>query len=153
MAVRGTQNVARDAWEVFMQLSQVHAFCMQHTLQKYGLYEGQPAFLFQIRDLGKPSQNELAQTLGISKSSAGVSLRRLEKNGFVKREQDPADSRCNRISLTKKGQEFTRWCEMDVDMIANNLLEEFEGEEREQALRTLNRMLKGLNAMRERIKS
>ncbi len=38
-------------------------------------------------------------------------------------------------------------------MIANNLFEDFEGEEREQVLRILSRMFKGLNAMRERIKS
>ncbi len=136
-----------------MQLCQAHTFCMQHTLQKYGLYEGQPAFLFQIRDMGNPSQNELAQALRVSKASAGVSLRRLEKSGFVKREQDKADSRCNRISLTKKGQEFARWCEMDVDMIANNMLEDFDGDERELAFRVLTRMLKGLDAMRTRIKT
>ncbi len=153
MAVKEHQNIARDTWNIFMQLCQTHTFCMQHTLKKYGLYEGQPAFLFRIRDMGKPSQIELAQSLGVSKSSVGVSLRRLEKSGFVKREQDPADSRSNRVSLTKKGQEFAHWCEMDVDMIANNLLEDFEGEEREAALRTLKRLLKGLEAMRTRIKS
>lgn len=153
MNAREQEHITRDAWEAFMQLIQVHGFCMQHTLKKYGLYEGQPAFLFQIRDMGAPSQNELAKALGVSKSSAGVTLRRLEKSGFVKREQDRLDSRCNRVALTKKGQEITRWCEMDVDMVANNMLEDFSADEREAALKVIKRMYKGLDAMRMRIKS
>jgi len=147
------EGVTRETWKAFMQLIQVHAFCMQHTLHKYNLYEGQPQYLFQIREMGRPTQNELAAALGVSKSSAGVSLRRLEKGGFVKREEDCADSRCNRVSLTKKGAEFAHWCDMDVDMIAGNMLEDFTAEEREQALHMLNRMYKGLDNMRARIKS
>lgn len=152
-SVKEQQNIMREAWEQFMLLNQVHGFCMQHTLKKYGLYEGQPVYLFQIRDMGRPSQNELAKALGVSKSSAGVTLRRLEKSGFIKREQDLADSRCNRVALTKKGQEIARWCEMDVDMIANNMLEDFTAEERELALKVIKRMYKGLDSMRTRIKS
>lgn len=147
------QATARRVLDAYMQLNQTYTFCMQHTLQKYGLYEGQPAVLFKIKELGYPNQNELAAALGVSKSSAGVSLRRLEKGGFIRREQDKADSRCNRISLTKKGEEFAHWCEMDMDMMANNLLEMFDGDERERVLETLRRMNQGLSNMKARIKS
>lgn len=145
-------NIARDVLDTYMKLTQVFGFCMKHTLQKYGLYEGQPAILFMLKELERPTQIELADALGISKASVGVSLRRMEKAGFVRRRQDKGDSRCNRISLTEKGEEFVRWCEMDMDMIANNMLEDFEGDEREAALQTLQRLYKGLDFMRMRIK-
>lgn len=147
------QNNARKVLDTYMLLNQTFGFCMQHTLQKYGLYEGQPALLFKIRELRFPNQNEIALELGVSKSSVGVSLRRLEKGGFIKREQDKVDSRCNRIMLTKKGEEFAHWCEVDMDMIANNLLEMFDVEERERVLEMLLRMNQGLQNMRLRIKA
>lgn len=153
MEIMQYKQTTRKALDIYMQLNQTYAFCMQHTLQKYGLYEGQPALLFKISEMRFANQNELAKALGVSKSSVGVSLRRLEKSGFVKREQDKGDSRCNRITLTKKGQEFAHWCEMDMDMIANNMFEDFEVEEKEKVIEILRRMLKGLDAMRARIKS
>jgi hypothetical protein len=64
MKIQEHTNIARDAWEVFMQLCQAHTFCMQHTLQKYGLYEGQPAFLFQIRDMATPAKMTCAGASG-----------------------------------------------------------------------------------------
>lgn len=146
------QKSARNVLNMYMQLQQAYTFCMQHTLQKYGLYDGQPALLFKIRELGYPTQNDLAVALGVSKSSVGVSLRRLEKGGFIKREQDRTDTRCNRITLTKKGEEFAHWCELDMDMIASNLLEQFDGDEHEHVLETLRRMQLGLDNMRNRIK-
>ena len=146
------KSTARDILEMYMRLDQCLGFCMKHTLQKYGLYEGQPAVLFQLQKMENPTQMELAQALGITKASVGVSLRRMEKAGFVKRRQDKGDSRCNRISLTKKGSEFVRWCELDMEMISNNLLEDFEGDEREAVLHTLERLYKGVNNMRMRIR-
>ncbi len=153
MEIMRHQKTSRNVLDVYMQLNQAYTFCMQHTLQKYGLYEGQPALLFKISEMRFPNQNELANALGVSKSSVGVSLRRLEKSGFVRREQDKGDSRCNRITLTKKGQEFAHWCAMDMDMIATNMMEDFDIEEREAITELLQRMLKGLNSMRARIKA
>ena len=92
--------------EVWHELSQIYNICMQRVLSKYGLYPGQPLLLFAIRDSENPTQNELAEKLGVSKASVGVSLRRLEKSGFVKRKQDKKDTRCNRIVLTNKGKDY-----------------------------------------------
>ncbi len=147
------QDITRRVLEAYTRLTQSYTFCMQHTLQKYGLYEGQPAVLFKIKELRFPNQNELAVALGVSKSSVGVSLRRLEKGGFIKREQDLADSRCNRITLTKKGEEFAHWCEMDMDMMANNMLELFDADERFRVLEILERMQSGMNDMKARIRN
>ncbi len=151
------QQIIREAGDAFMRLCQTYQFCTQRTLRKYGLYPGQPAILFAIskaqQEGAKPTQNQLADALGITRASAGVSLRRMEKAGFVKREADPYDTRCNRIVLTKKGAEFAHWCEMDVEMIFTNMMEDFEADERGRAVETLRRMQKGMAAMRARFES
>lgn len=148
---RINSDTSREALDLYMRLNQTFGYCMKHTLQKYGLYEGQPAILFLLQSMERPTQNELAKALGVTKASVGVSLRRMEKAGFVKRTQDKQDTRCNRIALTKKGAEFVRWCEMDMDMMAHNLLEDFDAEEREDVCELLRRLNKGMDGMRHRI--
>lgn len=148
-----SDNTSRKILDLFIQINLMYEFCMAHTLDKYGLYEGQPSVLFKVRELNYPKQNDLAKALGISKSSVGVSLRRLEKNGFIAREDDSTDSRCMRIKLTKKGEEFTHWCDIDMDMLANNMMELFTNDEHARLIEDLERMYKGLENMRARIKS
>lgn len=97
-------NVYNDAGMEFRSLFHTYNACMQRMLSKYGLYPGQPQMLFAIRKLKNPSQNELATELNVSKASAGVSLRRLEDAGFVKRVRDKKDTRCVRVALTQRGR-------------------------------------------------
>lgn len=142
-----------QAGEDFRSLFHSYNACMQRMLSKYGLYPGQPQMLFAIRELKNPTQNELALQLRVSKASAGVSLRRLESAGFVKRVRDQKDTRCVRIALTQKGAEYARWCDIDFEVIFSTLLEDFSGDGRDQALDTVRRMNKSLCALRQRLES
>ncbi len=146
-------NVYNDAGMEFRSLFHTYNACMQRMLSKYGLYPGQPQMLFAIRKLKNPSQNELATELNVSKASAGVSLRRLEDAGFVKRVRDKKDTRCVRVALTQKGQEYARWCDIDFEVIFTTLLEDFSGDGRDQALNTVRRMNRSLSALKERLES
>lgn len=142
-----------EAGEEFRTLFHSYNACMQRMLSKYGLYPGQPQMLFAVRELKNPTQNELAQQLSVSKASAGISLRRLESAGFVKRVRDKKDTRCVRITLTQKGAEYARWCDIDFEVIFTTLLEDFNGDGRDQALNTMRRMNKSLCALRQRLES
>ncbi len=135
----------------FTELMRTYSTCMQKTLSKYGLYPGQPQVLFAIAELGSPTQIELAARLGVTKASAGVSLRRLESSGFVKRVRDKKDTRCIRIALTQKGMDYARWCDIDFEMIYTTMMESFSAEEREGAINTLNEMNRSLVGLKERL--
>ena len=137
--------------EAFCELVRTYNACMQKTLSKYGLYPGQPQVLFAINRLGAPTQIELASQLGVTKASAGVSLRRLEAAGFVKRVRDNLDTRCVRIRLTQKGADYARWCDIDFEMIYTTMMETFSAEERDEALSILNEMNKSLTGLKERL--
>ena len=86
------EKLTADFGEAFLTLQHTYNICMQLLLGKYGLYPGQPQVLFALSKLGAPTQNELAAHLGIGKASAGVSIRRLETGGFVKRIRDKKDT-------------------------------------------------------------
>ena len=137
--------------EAFCELVRTYNACMQKTLSKYGLYPGQPQVLFAINRLGAPTQIELASQLGVTKASAGVSLRRLEAAGFVKRVRDKLDTRCVRIRLTQKGADYARWCDIDFEMIYTTMMETFNADEREGAVNTINEMNRSLTGLKERL--
>ncbi|MDO4567323.1 MAG: MarR family transcriptional regulator [Clostridia bacterium] len=138
----------------FVEMLHVYDACLTKLLSKYGLYPGQPQVLFALRDsAGKLTQNELAQRLGISKASAGTSLRRLEAAGFVKRTRDKGDTRCMRVALTKKGDEYARWCEVDFEMLFTTMLEDFSPDERERAPKSIARMRMSLEQLNERLRN
>jgi DNA-binding MarR family transcriptional regulator len=145
------KSSALDFSRAFQALEHTYSICMQRTLSKYGLYPGQPQLLFAVRSLNRPTQNELATVLCISKASVGVSLRRLESAGFLKRVRDKEDSRCIRILLTKKGEEYARWCDIDFEMIFTTMLEGLTFEQRENTLQQIKRMEKNLDELRTRL--
>ena len=147
------EKLTRDFGNAFLSLQHTSTLCMQLLLSKYNLYPGQPQVLFALKELGAPTQNELAEHLNITKASVGVSLRRLESTGFIKRVRDKKDTRCIRITLTQKGQDYARWCDIDFEMFFTTLLEDFSGDERADALDMLRRMNKSMRAFRERLDS
>ena len=127
------EKLTRDFGNAFLSLQHTRTLCMQLLLSKYNLYPGQPQVLFALKELGAPTQNELAAYLGVGKASAGVSIRRLESGGFVKRTRDKKDTRCIRLALTSKGEEFARWCSIDYDMFFSTMLESLSQDERASA--------------------
>ncbi len=147
----GEKAEAIDISRAFQALEHTYSICMQRTLSKYGLYPGQPQLLFAVRSLMRPTQNEIAAVLSVSKASVGVSLRRLENAGFVKRVRDKEDSRCIRILLTKKGEEYARWCDIDFEMIFTTMLDGFNFDQRESALSHLRKMDKNLVELKTRL--
>ncbi len=147
------EKLTRDFGDAFLSLQHTSTLCMQLLLSKYNLYPGQPQVLFALKELGAPTQNELAAYLGVGKASAGVSIRRLESGGFIKRTRDKKDTRCIRLSLTSKGEEFARWCSIDFDMFFTTMLEELTPDERATAYSFIQTMEKSLTGLKDRLES
>ncbi len=148
-----TEQSTGEIGRTFSRLLHTYNICMQLTFGKYGLYPGQPQILFALKALGRPTQNELAGFLGIGKASVGISVRRLESGGFVRRIRDKKDTRCVRLQLTDKGISYTRWCEIDYDMFFSTMVETFSPEDREEALSMLRSMEASLGGLRRRLES
>lgn len=139
--------------QTFHALMHTYTMCMQRTLRKYGLYPGQPELLLCIRTLNAPSQNQLAAAMSLSRASVGVSLKRLAQAGFVKRTRDKKDTRCIRIALTPKGEEYAHWCELDLEMIHATMLESFDAEQRAETSAFLDAMCASLQHYNERLEN
>ncbi len=148
-----TAQLAKEMQRDFQSFLHNYDIAMQRTLRKYGLYPGQPQLLLCIRAMERPTQNEIAAQMSLSRASVGVSLRRLEQGGFVKRMRDKKDTRCIRIALTQKGEEYAHWCELDLEMIYSTMLESMNEDEKKSTLSYVNSMNACLVSFNERMES
>ena len=62
-----------------------------------------PLLMF-VSDNPNVSQKELARMYGVSGATMAVSLKKLEKRGYIRRLVDQEDNRCNQICITDKGR-------------------------------------------------
>ncbi|WP_246186954.1 MarR family winged helix-turn-helix transcriptional regulator [Microlunatus speluncae] len=73
-----------------------------HSARDYGLTQQQGQLLCVL--MGQPyGMGRLGSVLGLAKSSITGLVDRTERNGLVRREPDPQDTRAVRVALTARG--------------------------------------------------
>ena len=87
------------------------AFIMRRKLylnksQAFGLYVGQPQVLNYIRQHPGCTQIEIAENLGVSSASIAFSSKRLQKAGFLQKQINSLNMRCNKLYVTPEGEEI-----------------------------------------------
>ena len=83
------------------------------------------------------TQSELAETMEMEKGSAGRLIDRLEENGFVVREADPADRRVKRIHLTPEAEAIERTMRRIASQTIQEALNDLEEADRDKAVELL----------------
>jgi len=71
-------------------------------LEELGISKGAFPFLMALYRKDSVSQEELSEMLHMDKGTTARALNPLEKNGWVKRKQNPKNRRINIVSLTEK---------------------------------------------------
>jgi len=75
------------------------------ALQPYGIGSGQLSFFFAIATIDGISQKKLSEELLIDKTTTAKAVRKLEEEGYVRREVNLSDKRYQRLFLTEAGKE------------------------------------------------
>ena len=99
-----------DKWmeSGFMLIQQVAHLAKYQTLKEMescGLKPNQAGILVVLRSEGGLSQKELAKRMGVTPPSMTAALKKMEKQGYVLREQDEKDQRITRIRISDQGIE------------------------------------------------
>ena len=100
--------------------------------QSYGLYVGQPALLRFVRAHPGCTQTEIADDLGVSSASVAFSVKRLEKTGFLMKQINTLNMRCNKLYVTSEGLEVLDKFQDVYDEMNMAMFEGFSEEELEQ---------------------
>ena len=115
------------------QLHQARQNAIKGELNAAGLGEiGHPMLLCILRRVGDvcpggrgQTQRELAQQLNISPAAVTASLKSLEGKGYIRREPEPGDARCNRVQLTEKGQRAVEDCMACLQRVSRRMYADF----------------------------
>lgn len=118
-------------------------------LESIGLHHAQGLILFQLWQEDGISQRVLAQALHITPPTATNTLKRMERDGWVKRRRDESDQRIVRVYLTEQSKRLRRearasFRELDREM--TSMLTEQECEALREALLKVHRYLAGQSA-------
>lgn len=134
---------------LFHSLHRAHQKRAQAQLNAGGLEDlGSPPMLFLIRhwsEQGKlASQKELADALHVTPATVAMSLKSLERSGYVEKRGDPSDQRCKRIAITPKGSRAVEQCFTILGQVDEQMFDGFSPEEQEQLNSYHRRMLRNL---------
>jgi DNA-binding MarR family transcriptional regulator len=138
---------ARLIWKL-KDIHHLHTTLAQTGLINLGLHFGHPRILFTIDDLEGASQKDIAERLHVSPASLAMSLKRLQKGGFIERCADANDQRVNKIQLTEKGRLAIRVCRFQVSMFDRQMIAGFSAEEQDQLSAFLARIYANLANVR-----
>lgn len=101
---------------------------INYTLKAFDITSAEYAFLLLLYRKEGITQDEISTYLYIDKSATARAIKSLEKKGYVIKNKDSLDKRCNRIYLTDKARDckeeiierISRWS----DFLTNDLDEE-----------------------------
>ena len=128
----------------FQAVARARKQLMLTELAKRGLGDlGNPVLLFLLREReGRvSSQRELSDALRISPATVAVSLKSLERGGYVEKLPGEDDQRRKAVHLTDRGREALETCLQIFEDIDRRMLDGFSPGEMEQVRTFQLRML------------
>ncbi len=134
---------------LFHALNRAHHNATQAELAAQGLDGlGSPLLMMLLQSRGKdgttPPQRALAEAMHVSPAAVAMSLKALERLGYVERRMDRADQRRRRIVITAQGEAAVETCWQVFQTVDRKMMEGFTPAEREQLAGYHHRMLRNL---------
>ena len=124
-------------------LTRAARISQQETLARLadaGLRRGYYGVLATLEEFGPAAQAAIGRRVGLDPSDMVDILNALEKLGYVRREQDTADRRRNRVTLTTDGRRALDGFDEAISEAEDRLLGGLSKAERDQLLRLLRQL-------------
>lgn len=109
-------------------------------LEPYNIGGGQFMFLVALYRQDGIHQEALSKNLNIDKGTTARAIKKLEKEGYVIRKEDPEDRRAYKVSLTKKALEIKPEIYKALKNWTEILSKDFTKDEKEMVTGLLKRM-------------
>lgn len=140
-----TKEFRKEVIKEFMSVNTGHRRLVEKSLQCTGVYRSQHQLLMYISRHQNSSQREIAEGMDVSPATIAVSIKKLEKAGFIEKIMDVSDNRYNKIVITEKGNEIVQMSRQIFGKIDVEMLQGFTKEELDQLLSYMNRLKENLN--------
>ncbi len=128
---------------------------IKHTIEKRvdgtGVYRSQHRLLMILGQNSECSQTQLAEKMEISPAAVAVSLKKLEKAGYIARQCRESDNRINHVTITPKGQEMIEMSVRYFREMDEAFFDGFSEEEKEQFENMLLKICKNSESFYQKI--
>lgn len=115
--------------KIIIFVSQMHRKKIEKLVDGTGLHRAQHRMLMTLSESDFSSQAELAKELEVSTATVAVSLKKLERDNYIKKQVKEEDSRVNFVKLTDKGKEVVEVSREIFDYIDKQVIKGFSEEE------------------------
>lgn len=131
------------------QVGHMYKWYVGNQMKDTQLKPGQAGILVILQMTGPMSQRELADRIHITPPSVNVAIQKLEKAGYVRKEQDEKDQRMTRIHLTESGEEIIENMHDIISRTEATILKNMSTEEKILVRRLLLQMSDNLREEKE----
>lgn len=138
----------------FRKLTRAHHIASGAVFDRCGLKDvGQPVMLFILSDMRRAgcecSQRELCDMLNLSPSTVTISVKSLERRGYIRRRSDSRDMRKNIVEITDAGAETAENCRRAFDSVDRAMYAGFSEADRQLITQLFDRITANLTALAE----
>ena len=135
--------------QLFHALERKHRCAVDNLLNQNGISNiGQPVILTilsQQKDGVIASQKELAKKLRVSPATVTVSLKSMERDGYVKKLSNAEDLRRKPICITEKGMRAAKLIDHVFETLDCQMYQGFSQQELSEIARLYQRMISNLD--------
>lgn len=143
----GLDTLEHKVVDEYMKTNKLHRKLLEKNLNKSGVFRSQHQLLMYIYCHPSVSQKELAKLYNVSTATVAVSLKKLEKGGYIRRLMDKEDNRINQTLITPKGQAIVESSVSFFRMVEAGMFDGFSQEELERLHGFLSRIHKNIDRM------
>lgn len=129
----------------YMRVMKLHRSILDERLKQTGVYRSQHQILMMLSDHSNVSQREIAERLYVSTATIAVSVKKLEKGGYITRLVDQEDNRMNKLCLTEKGKHMVEHSREFFHNVETRMFHEFSQEELSAMEQYLDRIYENLS--------
>lgn len=123
-------EIYKSTMRKMLCISRLHRKLCERNISKMGIHNSQHHLLMYISKRGEiSSQKEIAERFEITPAAVARSLKSLENEGFIQRENLEDDGRFNRIRITDRGKETIEASYKIFEEIDNSIFENFNENE------------------------
>lgn len=142
-------SLTHQTVKLYMKTGRLHRDVLEKEVRRTGVYRSQHQILMFLSNHPEASQKEIAEFLGVSTATIAVTLKKLEKSGYILRTSDPKDNRCNRIQLSGKGEEIVTQSHEIFWRVEEAMFLGFSEEEKKKLINFFERICENLEKINQ----
>lgn len=119
------------------------------VVSEEGLFAGQHHIIMMLERVGCATVSQIAEEMRTTSATASVSIKRLEKAGFVEKRSSESDARITKIYLTDKALAVTQRIKAKMDEAEESLTQGLTQEEKYQLSDLLDKVVNNIISQKE----